>query len=69
MTNRTDRALAFRALHIAGTQLVLPNAWDAVSALLVEDALHGAGAGGPAPPAPTGSSSPGPSTRGSSRNW
>jgi 2-methylisocitrate lyase-like PEP mutase family enzyme len=38
MTNRTDRALAFRALHIPGTPLILPNAWDAVSALLVEDA-------------------------------
>ncbi|MFH8656055.1 isocitrate lyase/phosphoenolpyruvate mutase family protein [Streptomyces afghaniensis] len=38
MTNQTDRALAFRALHIPGTPLVLPNAWDAVSARLVEDA-------------------------------
>ncbi|MYS94392.1 MULTISPECIES: isocitrate lyase/PEP mutase family protein [Streptomyces] len=38
MTNQTDRALAFRALHIPGSPLVLPNAWDAVSARLVEDA-------------------------------
>ncbi|WDV55837.1 isocitrate lyase/phosphoenolpyruvate mutase family protein [Streptomyces coeruleorubidus] len=38
MTNQTDRALAFGALHVPGTPLVLPNAWDAVSARLVEDA-------------------------------
>ncbi|MGX1567161.1 isocitrate lyase/PEP mutase family protein [Streptomyces sp. NPDC055506] len=38
MTNRNDLASAFRALHIPGTPLVLPNAWDAVSARLVEEA-------------------------------
>ncbi|MFD7816736.1 isocitrate lyase/phosphoenolpyruvate mutase family protein [Streptomyces sp. NPDC059785] len=31
-------ALAFRALHVPGHPLVLPNAWDTVSALLVEQA-------------------------------
>lgn len=41
MTNENtlrDRALAFRALHIPGRPLVLPNAWDAMSARLAEDA-------------------------------
>ncbi|MFJ9707740.1 isocitrate lyase/phosphoenolpyruvate mutase family protein [Streptomyces sp. NPDC101234] len=41
MTNQNtlrDRALAFRALHIPGTPLVLPNAWDVTSARIVEDA-------------------------------
>jgi 2-methylisocitrate lyase-like PEP mutase family enzyme len=38
MTNQSDRAAAFRDLHLPGTPLVLPNAWDAVSARLVEDA-------------------------------
>ncbi|MFJ3304215.1 isocitrate lyase/phosphoenolpyruvate mutase family protein [Streptomyces sp. NPDC086549] len=41
MTNQStlrDHALAFHALHIPGRPLVLPNAWDAVSARLVEDA-------------------------------
>jgi 2-methylisocitrate lyase-like PEP mutase family enzyme len=41
MTNQNilrDRALAFRALHVPGRPLVLPNAWDAASARLVEDA-------------------------------
>ncbi|MFI7014637.1 isocitrate lyase/phosphoenolpyruvate mutase family protein [Streptomyces sp. NPDC050164] len=38
MTNQIDRALAFSALHVPGTPLVLPNAWDVVSARLVEDA-------------------------------
>ncbi|MFI1004653.1 isocitrate lyase/phosphoenolpyruvate mutase family protein [Streptomyces galbus] len=33
-----DRALAFRALHVPGRPLVLPNAWDTASARLVEDA-------------------------------
>ncbi|MFD4602476.1 isocitrate lyase/phosphoenolpyruvate mutase family protein [Streptomyces sp. NPDC058464] len=33
-----DRALAFHALHVPGRPLVLPNAWDAVSARLAEDA-------------------------------
>ncbi|MFE9598771.1 isocitrate lyase/phosphoenolpyruvate mutase family protein [Streptomyces hokutonensis] len=40
MTNQKilrDRALAFRALHVPGRPLVLPNAWDAASARLVED--------------------------------
>jgi 2-methylisocitrate lyase-like PEP mutase family enzyme len=33
-----DRALAFRSLHVPGTPLVLPNAWDLPSARVVEDA-------------------------------
>ncbi|MFF3333145.1 isocitrate lyase/phosphoenolpyruvate mutase family protein [Streptomyces sp. NPDC002888] len=41
MTNENplrDRALAFRALHVPGRPLVLPNAWDTASARIVEDA-------------------------------
>ncbi|MER5748226.1 isocitrate lyase/phosphoenolpyruvate mutase family protein [Streptomyces sp. NPDC002088] len=41
MTNQStlrDRALAFRALHVPGRPLVLPNAWDTASARIVEDA-------------------------------
>ena len=41
MTNQntlSDRALAFRALHVPGRPLILPNAWDAASARIVEDA-------------------------------
>ncbi|MFI6406800.1 isocitrate lyase/phosphoenolpyruvate mutase family protein [Streptomyces sp. NPDC050548] len=41
MTNQNilrDRALAFRALHVPGRPLVLPNAWDAASARIVEEA-------------------------------
>ncbi|MEV6485669.1 isocitrate lyase/phosphoenolpyruvate mutase family protein [Streptomyces sp. NPDC051576] len=41
MTNQNtlrDRAQAFRALHVPGRPLVLPNAWDAASARIVEDA-------------------------------
>jgi 2-methylisocitrate lyase-like PEP mutase family enzyme len=41
MTNQTplrDLALALRALHVPGRPLVLPNAWDAASARLTEDA-------------------------------
>ncbi|MEU0965748.1 isocitrate lyase/phosphoenolpyruvate mutase family protein [Streptomyces sp. NPDC005917] len=41
MTNRStlrESALAFHALHVPGRPLVLPNAWDAVSARLAEDA-------------------------------
>ncbi|MGW1590405.1 isocitrate lyase/phosphoenolpyruvate mutase family protein, partial [Streptomyces sp. NPDC002386] len=33
-----ESALAFRALHEPGRPLVLPNAWDAVTAALVQDA-------------------------------
>ena len=33
-----DRALAFRALHVPGDPLVLPNAWDAMSARVVAEA-------------------------------
>ena len=33
-----DRALAFRSLHVQGSPLVLPNAWDIASARIVEDA-------------------------------
>jgi 2-methylisocitrate lyase-like PEP mutase family enzyme len=41
MTNQNpthEAALAFRALHTPGRPLVLPNAWDTASALLVEEA-------------------------------
>ncbi|MDO0938211.1 isocitrate lyase/phosphoenolpyruvate mutase family protein [Streptomyces sp. DG2A-72] len=41
MTNQNtlrDQAQAFRALHVPGRPLVLPNAWDTASACLVEDA-------------------------------
>ncbi|MFF1742597.1 isocitrate lyase/PEP mutase family protein [Streptomyces mirabilis] len=41
MTNQHpthEAALAFRALHIPGRPLVLPNAWDTASARLVEEA-------------------------------
>ncbi|MFD0318454.1 isocitrate lyase/PEP mutase family protein [Streptomyces flavalbus] len=37
-TTLHDRALAFRALHVPGRPLVLPNAWDLASARIVEDA-------------------------------
>lgn len=33
-----DQALAFRSRHVPGRPLVLPNAWDATSARIVEDA-------------------------------
>ncbi|MFC3573937.1 isocitrate lyase/phosphoenolpyruvate mutase family protein [Streptomyces yaanensis] len=33
-----EQALAFRALHVPGRPLVLPNAWDTASARLVEEA-------------------------------
>lgn len=36
--NLRVRALAFRSLHVPGTPLVLPNAWDLTSARIVEDA-------------------------------
>ncbi|MGW6259437.1 isocitrate lyase/PEP mutase family protein [Streptomyces sp. NPDC055085] len=35
-------ALAFRALHVPGRPLVLPNAWDTASARIVEEAGAGA---------------------------
>ncbi|MFE2488524.1 isocitrate lyase/phosphoenolpyruvate mutase family protein [Streptomyces mirabilis] len=41
MTNQNpthETALAFRALHIPGRPLVLPNAWDTASARLIEEA-------------------------------
>lgn len=41
MTNQNpihETAVAFRALHIPGRPLVLPNAWDTASARLVEEA-------------------------------
>ncbi|MET7574325.1 isocitrate lyase/phosphoenolpyruvate mutase family protein [Streptomyces sp. NPDC005492] len=41
MTNQNilrDRAQAFRSLHVPGRPLVLPNAWDAASARIAEDA-------------------------------
>lgn len=37
-TTLRERALAFRSLHVPGSPLVLPNAWDAASARIVEDA-------------------------------
>ncbi|MBO4259041.1 isocitrate lyase/PEP mutase family protein [Streptomyces griseorubiginosus] len=37
-TTQHDRALAFRALHVPGDPLVLPNAWDIPSARVVADA-------------------------------
>lgn len=38
MTHANDLATAFRDLHVPGSPLVLPNAWDAASARLVEAA-------------------------------
>lgn len=38
MTTQTDRVAQFRDLHARGKILVLPNAWDAASARLVQDA-------------------------------
>ncbi|MEU2561110.1 isocitrate lyase/phosphoenolpyruvate mutase family protein [Streptomyces longispororuber] len=38
MTQQYDIATAFRDLHVPGKPLVLPNAWDAASARLVEAA-------------------------------
>jgi 2-methylisocitrate lyase-like PEP mutase family enzyme len=37
MTSQTERTAAFRALHGRDNLLVLPNAWDAGSARLIED--------------------------------
>lgn len=37
-TNRRDDALKFRALHVPGRPLLLPNAWDVASARIVESA-------------------------------
>lgn len=37
-TSPTGKAAVLRALHVAGTPVVLPNAWDAVSARMVEAA-------------------------------
>lgn len=37
-TSLRDRALAFHALHVPGRPLVLPNAWDTASALIVAHA-------------------------------
>jgi 2-methylisocitrate lyase-like PEP mutase family enzyme len=38
LTTNTTNAATLRALHLAGSPLVLPNAWDAASARLVEAA-------------------------------
>ena len=38
MTSTRDKALLFRSLHDKTRVLVLPNAWDAASARLIEDA-------------------------------
>ncbi|MDQ7908781.1 isocitrate lyase/phosphoenolpyruvate mutase family protein [Phytohabitans sp. ZYX-F-186] len=38
MTSHLDKTTAFRALHAPGSLLVLPNAWDAATARLAEDA-------------------------------
>ncbi|MBP2706636.1 isocitrate lyase/phosphoenolpyruvate mutase family protein [Microbispora sp. RL4-1S] len=37
-TRQAGRAREFRDLHVAGRPLLLPNAWDAVSARIVEEA-------------------------------
>jgi 2-methylisocitrate lyase-like PEP mutase family enzyme len=37
MASQKDRVVQFRALHAKGDVLVLPNAWDAASARLVQD--------------------------------
>jgi 2-methylisocitrate lyase-like PEP mutase family enzyme len=36
MMNRAEQATAFRAMHTAGAPLILPNAWDAASARVIE---------------------------------
>jgi 2-methylisocitrate lyase-like PEP mutase family enzyme len=38
MTRQTDHATAFAALHKAGLPLLLPNAWDAASAVIIAGA-------------------------------
>jgi 2-methylisocitrate lyase-like PEP mutase family enzyme len=38
VTPQEEKASALRALHVPGTPLVLPNAWDAASARMVESA-------------------------------
>lgn len=38
MTTQKDRVAAFRSAHAKGQILILPNAWDAASARLVQDA-------------------------------
>ncbi|MEV4170533.1 isocitrate lyase/phosphoenolpyruvate mutase family protein [Nonomuraea sp. NPDC049709] len=38
MTSHLDRAVLFRSLHVPGEPLLLPNAWDAASARVVEAA-------------------------------
>jgi 2-methylisocitrate lyase-like PEP mutase family enzyme len=37
-TARNDQAARFRALHLPGTPLLLANAWDAITARIIEDA-------------------------------
>src|SRR5919197_2926716 len=38
MSNQSEKAATLRALHVPGDPLVLPNAWDAASARMVEAA-------------------------------
>lgn len=38
MATLRDKALSFRSMHVPGRPLVLPNAWDVVSARVVEEA-------------------------------
>ncbi|MFC7219130.1 isocitrate lyase/phosphoenolpyruvate mutase family protein [Streptomyces polyrhachis] len=38
MNPQSNQAAAFRALHVPGAPLLLPNAWDAASARITEDA-------------------------------
>ncbi|GAA3571792.1 isocitrate lyase/phosphoenolpyruvate mutase family protein [Nonomuraea rosea] len=38
MSTHQDKALLFRSLHVPGRPLLLPNAWDAASARVAEDA-------------------------------
>ena len=37
MSTQADRLSQFRALHVAGRILVLPNAWDAASARMAQE--------------------------------
>lgn len=37
MTNQSDKALSFKAMHQSGRGFVLPNAWDAGSAILLAE--------------------------------
>ena len=47
MTSQIERAQAFRAMHAGPEILILPNAWDAASAALMEmiDSVNHSGKG------------------------